>query len=337
LQRSFILGLLRNKFLTVAGLAFLLIISCAFLLNAMFMWKNAVTFSEDASISSGVFQQSSNWISQKLEQGEIALVPSSQIFYVSNPEMAGSFVSYSSLWKSAGIVLQANTTDSDVSIVRQYLIKMLKENPEIKYLVRDWVDPSDYKIFNSKSNDELMILLNEEKVIPFTLSTGWSNKITIYSRVAFSNQFTYSFSQSSSNLFTRPENLSIDYGSNGATLNKLSESTGVYLPLDTKLSAAAKNYFTLDIYTDLKSGSLQVVFYYDKNNDGVFSGYDVDYVKSLEFSSNSSDWSNNTLHQIYGIIPPAVNKIVQIGFIVNGNQTGKFTISNFKFYSDLNS
>jgi hypothetical protein len=327
------LELCRNKFSPVLGLALLLIIGLAFLLHASLMWENAVIYSSDASSSLGVFQQASNWISQNLQQGEKALVPSIQTFYVNNPNMAGQLISYSSVWNSANITLQANTTDSDITIVRNYLIMLLKENPSIKYVVIDWIDPYGNKIFDLKANDELMFLLKEVKIFPFTLSTGWSNKITIYSTVAFSNKFTLSFSSPPNDSFTSPENLSINYDSNGATIYTNDLAAGIYVQLASELTSFTQNYFTLTIRTNITQANLQVLFYYDKNKDGVFSGYDVDYVKSVDFSSTSCGWTNDTASKIFGVIPAEPDSIVQIGFIVIGNNTGQFNISNFQIFS----
>jgi hypothetical protein len=61
----------------------------------------------------------------------------------------------------------------------------LKENTQVRYIIRDWNDPYAVRLYETTINDELMDILREVKVMRFTLSTGWRSKITIYENVNY--------------------------------------------------------------------------------------------------------------------------------------------------------
>lgn len=147
------------------------------------MWEDALTYSKDSSIAMGTFVQVSEWLSKMLAQDEIAVVPTIEVFYVLNPELCDRLVDYKSLWNSAEVSLRERTDQDKLLQLRRYFIDFLKGNFSARYIVRDWVDPYAKYLFEAPMDDELMFLLREVKVVPFTLSTGWSSEITIYEKV----------------------------------------------------------------------------------------------------------------------------------------------------------
>ena len=146
------------------------------------MWQKALKLSNDGSTSLSTFVEASNWLSKNLKDDQVALTPMPDVFYILNPELKEKLIHYKSVWDSAGIILQANTTKDEILKVRSNLLKFLKENSKIKYVVRDWIDPYAKNLYEVNVNDELMILLQEVEEFSFTLSTGWSDKITIYEK-----------------------------------------------------------------------------------------------------------------------------------------------------------
>jgi len=168
-----------------AGMLLLLFVSIVSLyaFHNVSMWEDALTYSKDNSTAMGTFVQASEWLSKRLGQDEIAVVPSIEVFYVLNPELCDRLVDYRSLWASAGVSLRERTDRDKLLQLRKYFIDFLKGNFSARYIVRDWMDPYAMHLFEAPIDDELMLLLREVEVIPFTLSTGSSSKITIYEKV----------------------------------------------------------------------------------------------------------------------------------------------------------
>ena len=299
------------------------------------MWEKALIYSKDASDSLSVFIEASEWTSKNLKEGEIALIPMPDIFYVANPELKNKLVDYRSLWRSAGVILQANTTKEEILKVRSYFVNFLKENQQVKYVVRDWVDPYSKPLYEANVNDELAILIREAKVIPFTLSTGWSSKITIYQRVQYSILFSIELTSPPKQFFTLPRDVLVQYDSDGATIHTADPYVGFYLPFEEGINDSKQNYLTMLIKPDVEDLELTLVFYYDKNRDGVFSGYEIDYVKSATFSQNKLGWVTGEGYTIYQVIPKADDPVVQIGIILMDDKNGTVTLRNLTVYTEI--
>lgn len=298
------------------------------------MWQKALVFSKDGSNSLSVFIEASEWLSKNLKEDEIALVPMPNVFYVANPELKDKLVHYRSLWDSAGVILQANTTEDEILKVRSYFVSFLKENSQVKYVVRDWVDPYAKLLYEANINDELMILIREAKVIPFTLSTGWSSKITIYEQVEYTTSFTIELSSPPKQFFTLPPDVLIQYDSDGTAIQKVGLRVGFYLPPEKGINSSKQNYLTMQIKLDVEDSELMLVFYYDKNRDGIFSGYEIDYVKSAIFSKAEQGWVASEWYRIYQVIPKADDPVVQISMIVTGDEDGVLKLSDLIVYSE---
>ena len=299
------------------------------------MWQKGLINSQDGSTALGVFAEASDWLSEHLGEDETALVPMRDVFDALNPQMHDKLVDYKSIWESAGIILQANTTEEEKLTVRRYFINFLKENPQIRYMVRDWVDPYAKFIYGATVNDELMFLISEAEVIPFTLSTGWSSKITIYQRVQYVTSFCMNFSSPPKLSFAIPEDAQIQYDENGAAIQKLDSRVSFYYPLEEGINASRKNCLILQIRPEIEKVELTTAFYYDVNRDGTWSGYEIDYAKSATFNQTQLGWVTGEWYTIYQVIPQAGDPVVQIGIILAGDATGTVTLRDLEVYTEI--
>jgi hypothetical protein len=125
------------------------------------------------------FEDTSDWLEKHLKRGDSVFLPHDCVFYAINPDLEKYGISYSVLWDSSGIIQSASLTDNDYKKVRDELIKELKDNPEIKYLVVDWMD-SIKKVFNLEVEDELYDLIYLTKIYSEKDTSGWEAKIKIY-------------------------------------------------------------------------------------------------------------------------------------------------------------
>ena len=163
----------------------------------------------------------------------------------------------------------------------------------------------------------------------------------VYSVSKFSHSltslFAVDFSVSPDRYDTLPPNMSVYFDSNGATIHKMDSRVGFYLPLKKEINASNSNYLTLQIKYDVEDLELEIVCYYDVNRDGKWSGYEIDYVKSLTFNQNNLGWTADEWHNIYLVIPQADDPIVQIGIILMGNKNGTITLRNLAVYTEITS
>ena len=336
LCRRFILKLsIKNRSRAAALLLLFVSISSLYGFHNVSMWQKASTLSNDGSASLSAFVEASDWLSKKLGQDEIALVPMRDVFYALNPQMRDKLIDYKSLWSSAGVILQANTTKEEVLKVRSHFIYFLKENPLIKYVVRDWVDPYAKRLFEAVANDELIFLLREVKTIPFTLSTGWSSKVTIYERVQYTTLFAMSLASPPRRSFTLPDNASIQYSWSGTTIQKVGPQVGFYLPLEGGIDSSKQNYLIMQIKPDIENLGLLINFYYDKNRDGGFDYERGDYTKSVIFNQTQQGWVKGEWNKIAQIIPKADDPVVQIAIIMTGDNDGAITLSDLIVYTEI--
>jgi len=333
LARKVWIAIVHKKRAVFASLIiFLTVLSSLYTWHSMSMWQSGLTYSKDASTSMGTFVEASGWLSERLGQDEIAVVPSIEVFLVLNPELSDRLVDYKSLWNSAGIAFHERSSPKKLQRLHNYFNDFVKENPKVKYLVRDWVDP--YARYLFEKNDALASFLKEVKTIPFTLCTGWSNKITIYEQVQYATLFAMELSSPPKEFHTIPPDVLVQYDSDGATIHKADPRVGFYLPLEEGINTSKQNYLTMQIKPDVENLELTLVFYYDRNRDGRWSGYEIDYVKSATFSQSKLGWVVGEWYTIYQVIPQAEDPAVQIGIILAGDVEGTFTLSNLVVYTE---
>lgn len=337
--KEFVLNLIvRNRLKLVAPILLAIILSSFYTFHSLSMWQKASTLSNDGSTALGAFVEASAWLSENLRQNETALVPMRDVFYALSPQLRDKLVDYKSLWNSSGVVLKADTTEEEVLRVRNYFVIFLQGNLQVRYVVRDWVDPYARRLYEATAGDELMFLLREVETIPFTQSSGWGSQITIYERMQFTALFAMKFSSPPKQYFRIPSNTSVQFTSDGATIQKLGERVGFYLPLEGPIEASLQlNYLTMKIKPSVENLTLKIVFYYDANRDGNFSGYDIDYTKAAVFSQIKLGWVKDQWHYVTQAIPNSYDPVVQIAFIMNGDGNGTITLADLIVYTETTS
>jgi len=285
-------------------------------------------------ITSGAgFIDASRWLSANLKDNETALVPTSGVFVTTNPELKDKLLDYHFLWTASGIFLWGNTAIDEVMKVRNYFVNFLKENTQVKYVVRDWVYRYAERLYEVTVNDELMLLLREVEVIPSRLVGNWTRILTIYERVQYTTLFAMNLSSPPEQYHTIPSDAHIQFGSNGTMIQKVGPRVGFYLPLEVVINASRQNYLTMQVKLDLENLDLLVVFYYDKNGDGKFSGFEIDYAKSVSFNQTKLGWVKGKWYKIAQTIPNADDPVVQIGIIMTGDIDGVVTLKDLTVYT----
>lgn len=284
-------------------------------------------------ISQVVFYEASNWLSQNLGQNDVAVAPATGLFYSANPSLKGKLIDYRSFWDASGIALQADTTEDDVLKVRSYFLEYLKSNPQVKYVVRDWISPLAERLYEASTSDELMMQLQQIKEIPFVLAGGWARIITIYEKMQYTRLLTMNFTSAPEQYFTLPSDASVVFDSNGVTIQKANTRVGFYLPLETDVDASRQAYLTMRLKLDVENVDLILGFYYDVNGDGTWSGYDIDNYFGVKLSQAQKGWVQGQWYDLVQSIPVAAAPIVQIAVIADAGTSGTISISNLVFYN----
>jgi hypothetical protein len=333
----------KNKLKAAALILLGLSISSFYVFHSYSMWEKATALSSDGSTSLSAYAKASEWLSETLKSSETALVPMREIFVALNPELRDRLIDYQSLWSSSGVVLEADTTAQEVLKVRDYFISFVKEDFQLKYVLRDWVDPYARRLYEAISNDELMFLLHEVDTIPFTISTGWGSQVTIYERIPFSALFGMKLSSRPEQSFRSPSDTLIEFTSDGAVVHKEVEDVRFYIPLQAAINASIQlNYFRMRIQPNVEDLTLTVVFYYDADRDGRYvlnttEHLSPDYTKAVVFSGTQLGWGLEEWYYIAQIIPNSYDPIVQIAFIMNGDKNGTITLADLIVYTETTS
>ena len=113
------------------------------------------------------FLETSDWLKVNLKGGQLVLVPRIEVFNSYVPSLSNSFIDYSKIWLSSGVVFGSNTSQRDVLSVRQFLFKYLQDTPQVVYVVVDDLYPPCYLLFNNSISDELSSVLVKEIEFPF--------------------------------------------------------------------------------------------------------------------------------------------------------------------------
>lgn len=324
----------KNRLRAVALIVLFISISSFYAFHSFSMWQKAFTSANNNSISLSPFIKASAWLSANLKQNEIAIVPMLDVFSAVNPELRDKLIDYKSLWDSAKVVLKADTTNEDVLKVRNYFITFLKENSQVRYVVRDWVDPFAKYLYEATTNDELMFLLREVETMSFKQSDGWGNQITIYERMQLATLFAMKFSSPPKQFFSIPSNTSIQFTADGVTIQKVGERAGFYLPLEIRIDASKQNYLTMQFKLDLENVDLILGFYYDVDRNGEWSGYGIDNFAGMRFKQTWQGWVKGEWHQIIQATPNAADPVVQIAVIVEAGTDGTITLANLTVFSE---
>jgi len=137
------------------------------------------------------------------------------------------------------------------------------------------------------------------------------------------------------NFYTLPPDVLVQNDSDGATIHKANPRVGFYLPLEEGIDSSKQNYLTMQFKLDVEDLTLTLVFYFDMNRDGRWSGYEIDYVKSATFNQTKLGWTASEWYTIYKVIPTADDPVVQIGIIMAGDPDGAITLSELVVYTEV--
>ncbi|MFX0132591.1 MAG: hypothetical protein ACFFDN_02975 [Candidatus Hodarchaeota archaeon] len=179
LKKSFLIKLRNLKFNKII---LLLIIPICFLYvyHPFIMYNKGMTYSIDSSKSISTYVKTSDWLTSKLKNDEIAIVPAFEIFNVLKPELRENLIDFKSIWDSTGVMYHERSSQEKLQKLHYDFNELIK-NSRVKYVVQDWSDPYAKYIFDQ--NYELYTLIRKVEEFPFILSTGWSDKIIIYQKI----------------------------------------------------------------------------------------------------------------------------------------------------------
>lgn len=309
------------------------------------MWAVAISSINTTVSVMNTYKETANWLSTELSPGQKTLLPSAQIFYNHVPALQNESSGYSAIWQAAGVSVTASTTSDDYLRVRRALISYIYDNPNLRFMVVDWMDPIA-QVYMLKVNDELVILLIPVHTEAYTNPlTGYTTKITVYEVNRSIQNFAFlTFSNATQqNSITSREfgNCTGSYELDDGLIVSVSNATTdsiyrLYLPLNVT-NDKFNNAYNFAVSCEYNASinpkvAIQLTLYLDKNGDGVFD-YDHDSVSSLSLSSTfkvatDSYLTFNYLYNITGVPIQAA-----LGVRANNN-IGNFniTIKNLNFF-----
>ena len=161
----------------IIGLAPLISIAIV-IIFLYYMNAKGIEYTEDNSTPLMGFSYAMDWLSDNLKSNDIALVPHVDLFYSLNPQFRSHLKDYKIIWYAANVPWRANTTDDEVTLVKQYLEAVILHESRLKFLVLDWFYPYSNRVLQSCS--DLGTLLYEAKRFEFQSPNNiWKNKVII--------------------------------------------------------------------------------------------------------------------------------------------------------------
>ena len=302
-------------------------------------WTEGLTLSKNASQTMGLYNKTAQWIATNLKENEVAIIPLETVFHLSNAELRNKTVPYKIFWDKADVVIRADNTIDEYYKVQDQLINFIKTNRSVKYIVVDWMDAYCKPIlyYSLGVKNELTPYLKQVHEESIIRPSQWSPRIRVYEIVRYTRLLSIDFSISSKGFLLLPHNIPVQHDSNGVTIHKTVSRVSIYLPLEEGINSSKRNYLTLQFKSDIKNLESTLVFYYDRNRDGKWSGYEIDYVKSAIFNQTELGWAADELHTVYQTIPYADDPVVQIGIILTGDKSGAVTLKNLEVYTEATS
>jgi hypothetical protein len=293
-----------------------------------------LTLSQSASQTMGLYEKTSLWLATNLKEGEVAIVPLKVVFDTLNVDLRNKTIPYKIFWDKAEVSLKADNTKEEYFKVQEQLINFIGENTSVRYVVVDWMDEYCKPIlyYSLGVNNELDYLLREVHKESLIIPGQWIPQIRVYEIVHYTTLFAIELSTPPKQFFTLPRDVITQYDSDGVHLQKASSTVGFYLPLNEPIVLPNKSYLTVQIKLDVKDSELMLVLYYDKNRDGFFSGYGIDYIKSATFNQTKLGYAEGQWYTIYCNIPKTDDPIVQIGIKVTGDKNGTVLLRNLIVY-----
>ena len=302
-------------------------------------WVEGLALSKNASQTMGLYEETSRWLATNLKENEVVLIPLEVVFHISNADLKNKTVPYKLFWDKVGVALRADNTIEEHYLVQDQLVSFIEENSSVKYVVVDWMDAYCKPIlyYSLGVQNELVLLLKKVHEESIIRPDQWVPRIRVYEIVRYTSLFAMDFSVPPKQFSTLPRDVLVQYDSDGATIHKAEPRVGFYLPLEEGINASKQNYLTIQFKLDVEDLELMIVFYYDNDRDGKFSGYEIDYVKSATFNQTKLGWVAGEWYKIYQIIPKADDPVVNIGIIMNGDKDGALTLSDLVVYAETTS
>lgn len=300
-------------------------------------WAEGATLSKNASQTMGLYRETSRWLATNLKENEVAIVPLEVVFHILNADLRNKTVTYKFFWDKLGVALRANNTIEEYYLVQDQLVSFIEANGSVKYVVVDWMDAYCKPIlyYSLGVQNELVPHLKKVHEEALIRPDQWVPRIRVYEVVRYASLFSMDFSVPPEQFSLLPRAVLVQYDSDGATIHKADPCVGFYLPLEEGINASKQNYLTMQFRFDVENLELQLLFYYDKNRDDKWSGYEIDYVKSATFNLTKLGWAAGEWHTIYQPIPHADDPVVQIGIILMGDKNGTVTLKNLAVYTEI--
>ena len=92
---------------------------------------------------------------------------------------------------------------------------------------------------------------------------------------------------------------------------------------------------TIQIKPEIENLNLVVAFYYDKDGDGKWSGYEIDPTSSWSYSQARLGWDLGKWYKIYQGFPKADYPIIQIAVVAMGDNDGTLTLADFEMFGEV--
>jgi hypothetical protein len=129
----------KYKINTYVSYLFVLFIVTLFLIA---MWDSTIRVYESQSVVIVAYHKTSQWLSDHLGKDEMVFLPAKQVFWTFDPTLKDRTYVYNSVWNSAGVKDNLNTTNAQILLVRQNFKDFIhNDNNRVKYLV---FHPADF-------------------------------------------------------------------------------------------------------------------------------------------------------------------------------------------------
>lgn len=305
------------------------------LIFAYHLVEPGLNFARNSSDVLASFADASTWLKENLKEGELAIVPFSDVLNSLAPELYGRLIHYSTVWKGGGILLTANTSTEEILWVRRFLDHLLQSKEEIKYLVVDTLDPYGQLLFKDTTMDRLS--LRVVKAIEFAQRSGYTNRIKIYQVYRHLNEILYyNLTQIDKDWFLLLEGDVEHVNEIGFHLTAEQKRACLWIDMPSVKTFGRPLAINLTVKPEDENSVLKIGFYFDVDGDGTWSGYEIDKTTFLEVSPIKDGGSEQYYSQS---ILPTGYPLVRIGLILllseNSSIISRITIREFSLLEIL--
>jgi hypothetical protein len=291
------------------------------------MWNEAISYSSESSSMLSNYPEVAKWLAANMKPNECALVPFPDVFTSIEPELKQRFIGYSALWQYSGNYVAADNTFQEILSVRNSLIEFATlEN--IKFIVVGPNDLQSAKLFENTQNDNLTLHMFSLATF-HSLGPLWNEGLSVYRFNSNVEEKLRIIPSSNALLINSQGNTTFCFKSGQLEINYTGDAR-VYIPFNFSSSDLQNIQFFASMKNSSGKGG-DIVLYFDKNGDGIWSGWDVDQGITLSFNSPSEGQDASILQSFSKI----ENNLVQIGFILNSPTPATLTVTNLSFYQTI--